>query len=125
MASLPCRLKKEINYGNVIVFKQDLYDINGWDESIISYGGDDDDFCHRLKLKGLREINPVSFLDAKQYSILHGDELRTAFMEDSARGDKEKKFAQIYENKTYNKSVCNFLYKRDNITVQNLYVKQI
>lgn len=124
MASLPCRLRKEINYGNIVVFKSDCYEINGWDESVVSYGGDDDDFCHRLKLKGLREINPSSYMDAKQYSILHDDETRIKLMEDTSRGDKEKKFEQIYSNKIYNKSVCNFLFGKANVVTQYIYKRQ-
>ena len=123
-ASLPCRLKKEINYGNIIVFTSDFYDISGWDESVTSYGGDDDDFCHRLKLKGLREINPISFMQAKQYSILHGDELRTEFMEDAERGCKEQKFEQIYGNKNYNNTACEFLCKKDGVIAKTLWARE-
>jgi len=108
-ASLPCRLSPEINYGNVMVYKKDIIEINGWDESINYYGGDDDDFFHRLKLKGLREINPISSVDAKQYSILHGDELRTHFMSQTERPNKEKEFERIYGNNVYNKSICDYL----------------
>jgi len=121
MASLPCRLKKEINYGNIMVFGDDFYRVRGFDESVASYGGDDDDLCHRLKLKGLREINPLNFLDAKQYSILHDDELRTSLMEDSNRGNTEKKFEQIYRNKDYDRSVCEFLLEKSNVIVQDVY----
>lgn len=120
-AALPCRLKKEINYGNIIVFKEDCYDIKGWDESVTSYGGDDDDFCHRLKLKGLREINPITFVDAKQYSILHEDDLRRPLMEDTNRGIKEDKFEKIYSNKIHDKSECIFLHKTGGVVVQNIY----
>jgi len=108
-AALPIRIKPEINYGNVIVYKSDFLGINGWDESVNHYGGDDDDFFHRLKLNELREINPISHLDAKQYSILHGDELRTAFMEKVERVNKEEAFNQIYDNKEHDKAVCEYL----------------
>jgi glycosyltransferase involved in cell wall biosynthesis len=109
MAALPKRLKPEINYGNVIVFKSDFMKINGWDESVNYYGGDDDDLFHRLKLMGLREINPITYQQAKQYSILHGDELRTRYMKTVNKVDKKKSFSAIYNNKNFRNSKCDHL----------------
>lgn len=109
MAALPRRLNPEINYGNVIVFKSDFMKVNGWDESIRHYGGDDDDLFHRLKLKGLREINPISCLDAKQYSILHGDELRTKYMHSVDKVDQQVSFSKIYSNRDYKCLKCKHL----------------
>ena len=123
-AMYSCRLKPEINYGNIIVYKDDFYDICGWDESVGYYGGDDDDLCHRLKLKGLREINPMNHVDAKQFSILHGDEVRTKLMEDSGGIDKAESFQKIYNNKVYKNSNCQFLNPQDSITKTILFDKK-
>ena len=75
-AQYPKRISPEVNYGNVIVSSKDFFDVSGYDEFYTGWGGDDDDFFHRLKLKGLREINPYSLDDSSQYSIMHSDELR-------------------------------------------------
>lgn len=75
-AQYPKRISPEVNYGNVVVSSKDFFDVKGYDESYTGWGGDDDDLFHRLKLKGLREINPYSLDDASQYSIMHSDELR-------------------------------------------------
>jgi hypothetical protein len=113
-AAMPHRLKPEINYGNIIVYKKDFLDVNGWDESIGYYGGDDDDLFHRLKLKGLREINPISHVDAKQYSILHGEEERISLMEQTVRVNQSEEFTRIYSNNIYNKSICNYCFLSEN-----------
>jgi len=122
-ASYPRRLKPEINYGNIIVSKSDFDGIGGWDESVGHYGGDDDDFCHRLKLKGLREINPISHTDARQFSILHNDDRRTKLMEVCVGTDKIENFRKIYENQIYKNNCCNFLTKTTNIFKTILFAK--
>ena len=101
MASIPRRIKKEVNYGNFLVSKKDFIDVHGLDESIRHYGGDDDDIYHRLKLKGLREINPYDAVEARNYSILHGDDLRLDNFEVPERGDTKSSFERIYYNKSY------------------------
>ena len=101
MASIPRRIKKEVNYGNFLVSKKDFIDVRGLDESIKHYGGDDDDIYHRLKLKGLREINPYDAVEARNYSILHGDDLRLDNFEVPERGDTKSSFERIYYNKSY------------------------
>ena len=98
-ASLPERLKPEINYGNLFVHAEDYYKVEGFDESILHWGGADDDIFHRLKLLGLHEINPHDSVEAKQYSILHGDDLRLELLEDTERYDKESLFNKIFSNK--------------------------
>tara|TARA_R110000824_G_scaffold328069_1_gene514894 strand:- start:62 stop:835 length:774 start_codon:yes stop_codon:yes gene_type:complete len=95
-AGFPFRLRPEINYGNVIVSSADYERVRGFDEGVGSWGGDDDDLYHRLKLSGLREINPHNEFEAKQYSILHGDKLRLSFMENQDRNEKESTWEYIY-----------------------------
>tara|TARA_Y100000310_G_C20579722_1_gene762345 strand:- start:229 stop:1002 length:774 start_codon:yes stop_codon:yes gene_type:complete len=97
-ANLPCRIEPEINYGNFIVHSSDYYSVNGFDERYGHYGGDDDDIYHRLKLLGLKEINPYDRIEARQYSILHDDELRLSQMEVTSRIDNKKEFERIYNN---------------------------
>jgi len=121
MASLPRRLSPEINYGNIIVYKSDFLEVNGWDESVSHYGGDDDDLFHRLKLKGLREINPVLPVDAKQYSILHGDELRTQYMSVVNRVDQGDSFSAIYGNKDCKRSICDHLVSPKEFKIHNYF----
>lgn len=118
----PTRITSEVNYGNCIVPKKDFYEIQGWDESISNYGGDDDDFYHRFKLKGLYEINPKNYIEAKQYSILHDDELRLNELEDPTRCDKIKRFEDIYSNKNFLSKESNFLKTFNNYTNECLYV---
>lgn len=115
------RIRPEINYGNCLVTREDFYSINGWDESVSNYGGDDDDFYHRLQLRGLREINPKDFIEAKQYSILHGDELRLRELEDPTRCDAVSRFAEIYSNKNYTSTESNFLTTFNNYTLHHLW----
>jgi len=109
MSSSSKRILDYINYGNMIVSKTDFCDVNGFDESINFYGGDDDDVFHRLKLKGLREINPYDHLEACHFSILHGDDLRLNELEDKERRDPKVRFEDIYGNKDFRKSKCDFL----------------
>ncbi len=105
MAQLPRRIKQEVNYGNIIVATQDFDSVLGYDETNVGWGGDDDDLFHRLKLAGLREINPYSFDDASQYSIMHSDELRfkdteNPNMERPDSAETAKAFKKIYSNKS-------------------------
>ena len=108
-AQYPKRISPEVNYGNVVVSSKDFFDVSGYDEFYTGWGGDDDDLFHRLKLKGLREINPHSVDDASQYSIIHSDELR---FKDIANPDVNKKTTdnvkaahnRIYSNKLRLKS---------------------
>jgi len=99
MAHQSKRISPEVNYGNIIVYNSDFASIGGWDEKVSHYGGDDDDLFHRLKLMGLREINPADRVDARQFSILHGDELRLQEFEDKSRVDADEAFKTIYSNK--------------------------
>ena len=121
MASSSRRLKNEINYGNFLVSKKDFFDVRGLDESVKSYGGDDDDVFHRLKLKGLREINPHDALEARNYSILHGDEERLENLEISTRVDTEQSFQNIYQNKDFVSPESKFLNKKylNNIVLES------
>ena len=106
----PSRISPETNYGNMIVSRKDFYNVGGWDESSNRYGGDDDDIFHRLKLTGLREINPLNKYDSRQYSILHGDELRLKEFEIPERQRLTR--AQICSNKNYlNKNNSFFSYE--------------
>ena len=75
-AAYPKRMNPIVNYGNIVVSVSDFKKIGGYDETSTGWGGDDDDVFHRLKLLGLREINPYTIEDASQYSIMHSDELR-------------------------------------------------
>ena len=69
MASRSKRILDNINYGNLLVSKKDFLEVLGFDESRKNYGGDDDDIFHRLKLSGLREVNPYSHKECNQYSL--------------------------------------------------------
>jgi len=118
-ANYPKRLAPEINYGNCLVSKIDFERINGWDEGVDYYGGDDDDFYHRLKLSGLREINPKDAIDAKQYSIIHGDEQRLTHLEDTARRSAKSEFEKIYSNKMYENINNDFYYNDIKVKVKD------
>lgn len=117
------RIRPEINYGNCLITRQDFYSIGGWDESVSNYGGDDDDFYHRLQLKGLCEINPRNFIEAKQYSILHNDDLRLKELEDPTRCDPEQRFKEIYANTNYINNKNDFLKKFNKYELNYLYEK--
>lgn len=84
-ASVDRRLSTEVNYGNMIVSKELYYKVCGHNESIQGYGGDEDEFIYRLKNARGIEINPLTTDEARQYSILHGDEERLAFLEKAER----------------------------------------
>lgn len=99
MASKSKRILDTINYGNLLVSKKDFLEVLGFDESRKNYGGDDDDIFHRLKLSGLREINPYSYKECNQYSILHDDDQRLSNLEVAERCDPESAFNEIYKNK--------------------------
>lgn len=92
------RLAPDINPGNFFVHSSDYHAVGGMDELMSAYGGGDCDLYHRLKLNGLREINPYNADDASQYSIVHGDDLRLDHLEDPRRVDKDTAFAKIYGN---------------------------
>jgi predicted glycosyltransferase involved in capsule biosynthesis len=98
-ASYPCRIKPEVNAGNFLVSSEDFFKVQGHDENMSRYGGGDDDLFHRLKLSGLREINPYNENEARQYSIIHDDELRLRDLEIPERVKKEEAFENIYANK--------------------------
>ena len=119
MGSKAKRISKEINYGNLVVHRDDFMDCGGWDESIATYGGDDDDMFHRLKLYGLREINPYNEIEAKQWSILHGDELRLSQFENTKRVDSEKEFERIYSNSDFI-NTNNSFFKYKNYRIETL-----
>jgi hypothetical protein len=46
----------------------------------------------------MQEVNPHDAAEAKQFSIIHGDELRYDFLEDSEKYDSSELFAKIYSN---------------------------
>jgi predicted glycosyltransferase involved in capsule biosynthesis len=108
--TFPARVSPEINYGNIVVCTQDFIDVSGYDETSTGWGGDDDDLFHRLKLKGLREINPNNALDARQYSIMHSDEFRFKdtlhpdMIKPDTEGVKETQ-RNVYKNKERIKSL--------------------
>ena len=93
---LPTRLAAEVNYGNFVVHADDFFAIGGFDETREVWGGEDDAVFHRLKLSGLREINPESAVAAGQYSLLHHDTMRNQKPEDY---DQEAEFEKIYANR--------------------------
>mgnify|MGYP003115711555 CR=1 FL=1 len=125
-AYLPKRISPEINYGNIIVSSKNFYEIGGWDESKSRYGGDDDDLYHRLKLYGLREINPTDSQDSRHYSILHGDELRLNEFEIPERQNTNPElgktiFQEVYSNKNFlNNNNSFFKYKNYSINKINI-----
>ena len=108
-ASHSTRIDKLVNYGNLIVGKKDYLSVGGFDESDVSYGGDDDDLFHRLKLSGLREINPYTADCALQYSILHDDSERLSEFKIKKRKNTKLAFKKIYENKEIKSNKSNFL----------------
>ena len=93
------RLSPKINYGNIIVHRKHFFDIGGFNEENITWGGDDDDVIHRLKLNKLREINPISKYHAHQTSILHDDSLRIDPTYKTNVEYTKKKMKIIYDNK--------------------------
>jgi len=128
MASLPRRIKEEINYGNFLVSKKDFIEVGGLDETIKHYGGDDDDVYHRLKLKGLREINPHTATEARSYSILHGDELRLSNYEVTERVSALQSFERIYSNKNYMSPESKFMdpsYLEDRVVEEIVFAKEM
>ena len=125
-ASLPSRLRAEVNGGNCCVYSDDFFEIRGYDESMLSWGGDDDDLYHRLKLVVLREINPYNANDALQYSILQGEELRLKYLEVPERAPKQETFDKIYLNQSIENNNSDFLkpeYASSIATMQELYRK--
>ena len=127
-ASAPSRLSPEINYGNFVVHSRDYFTVNGFDESIGHYGGDDDDIYHRLKLSGLREINPYDSNEARQYSILHGDEERLLELEKPQRIKQKEAFNEIYNNIDFFAKNSNFLelqYIKKISKILSIYEKNI
>lgn len=75
------RISPEINYGNMLVYRNHVFKIKGHNETIKGYGGDDDEFMHRLKNLGLKEINPLSREECRLYSFLHDNEERMNLLE--------------------------------------------
>ena len=111
-AALPRRITPPVNYGNIITHSEDYLNVSGFDESMTGWGGDDDDLFHRLKLNGLREINPYDENEACQYSILHDDELRFACIEnpfDPREKDLDAAFKSIYSNTNTISKESNYL----------------
>ena len=45
-----------LNYGSIMVEKSYLYNINGYDETLNRWGGDDDNIRARLELSGIEEL---------------------------------------------------------------------
>lgn len=105
------RINPKINYGNMLVSKQSFGLVGGFDENNPTWGGDDDDITHRLKLSGLRELNPYNKFDAHHTSILHGDDLRLNNLENNHKSQEHaaEKFKKIRENQViFNSSFLNF-----------------
>lgn len=119
------RINPKINYGNMIVSKQAFGLIGGFDENNPTWGGDDDDITHRLKLTGLRELNPYNKFDAHHTSIMHGDDLRLSNLEDDHKSQEHalNKFKRIRENKViFNDNFLNFHKKnKDLIKCEVIY----
>mgnify|MGYP003627180839 CR=1 FL=1 len=95
-ASRARRIKKEINYGNFLAASEDFFNINGFYEDVKHRGGEDDEIYHRFKLLGMREINPHDSLEARQYSIMHEDEIRYSEFEISTIPELKVQFERIY-----------------------------
>ena len=105
-AANPRRLCPEINYGNFLVHANDFFKINGFNENKNYCGGEDDGVFHRLKLLGLRELNPHDEIEAQQYSIIHGSDLRI-----QERADPDEEFKKIFNISEYYVENSNFLDK--------------
>ena len=126
-ASAPSRLKPEINYGNFVVSKVDYVEVRGLDETVKHYGGDDDDIYHRLKIRGLREINPHTAVEARNYSIIHGDDLRLSGLEVSKRANSAQAFEKIYSNINYESPQSDFLdayFLKDKVEHETIFEKE-
>lgn len=119
------RILPEINYGNMVVGKEWYDFIKGHNENNLTWGGDDDELMHRMKLFGLHEINPENACDANHYSILHGDELRRKELEDTTVEHTRNKMAWAHSaTEPYNKAY-GFVDKIQEHVVQNvLYEKK-
>jgi hypothetical protein len=90
------RIATEVNYGNTVISKKLYWHVQGHNENIKGYGGDDDEFYNRLENAGAVECNPVSASEARQYSILHGDEERMKYLEEpSLSGLQNYEFRNI------------------------------
>lgn len=48
--------KKSIPYGSIMALKDDLVAITGYDETLIKWGGDDNNLRARLKMNGVQEL---------------------------------------------------------------------
>lgn len=97
------RITPQTNYGNMIVARKNFDAVGGFDENNPTWGGDDDDIIHRLKLYGLREINPHDVYESQHTSIVHDDELRTKFLESTEKNSEisKQKFEAIYNNSSF------------------------
>jgi glycosyltransferase involved in cell wall biosynthesis len=97
------RVTPKTNYGNMIVTKSSFAAVGGFDENNPTWGGDDDDIIHRLKLYGLREINPHDVYESHHTSIIHNDELRIKFLESMEKNSEisKQKFEAIYNNSCF------------------------
>ena len=119
------RLSSKTNYGNMIVEKSVFLKIGGFDENNPTWGGDDDDIIHRLKLDNYREINPHNIYESHHTSILHDDDVRTKFLESTEKNKElaKDKFEKIYSNNEAKN--INFLSfynaNKDIVKVENLY----
>jgi predicted glycosyltransferase involved in capsule biosynthesis len=114
-----------VNYGNMIVAKDVFQAIGGFDENNQTWGGDDDDVIHRLKLFGLREVNPHNRYESHHISIVHDDELRLQHLESKDRSPalSKEKLLKIYETvDPLCKSYLNFYDKnKERIHVESVY----
>jgi GT2 family glycosyltransferase len=120
-----CRITPQTNYGNMIVSRSNFVIVGGFDENFPAWGGEDDDIVHRLKLYGLREINPHDVYESHHTSIVHGDELRTKFRESTEKNLEisKQKFKAIYNNSSFvNPNFLSFYNDNKNlIKVENVY----
>tara|TARA_Y100000034_G_scaffold18851_1_gene21009 strand:- start:56 stop:826 length:771 start_codon:yes stop_codon:yes gene_type:complete len=105
-AADPRRIRPEINYGNFLVHSNDFFSINGFNENKNYCGGEDDGVFHRLKLLGLRELNPHDGIEAQQYSIIHGNDLRV-----QERANPDEEFKEIFNISKHYVDNSNFLAK--------------
>lgn len=80
--------------GLVAVRREDWYAVNGYNENLVGYGWDDDDFYIRLQGAGLKRaiLEPTN---ARVFHIPHDDNVRT-----NNYSEKDKSISYYYNRKT-------------------------